>query len=171
MTKEEIAERASNTWVWVINSNSSDLPTLQDIIEEAMQEYADLQNKELIAKLEELENEVLKHAEIGFKIQSELNAVNSKHVTEITSRNKRINDLEARLAEKDKEVNSYHNNYIKQLEYANSLQVQLTELKEKHKRDVNNLLETLHFHGYIDHDITKLKDLTEQYYNETHKTK
>jgi len=153
MTKEEILEK------WYQNYKASTTLDRYNADLNAMQEYADLQNKELIAKLEELENEVLKHAEIGFKIQSELNAVNSKHVTEITSRNKRINDLEARLAEKDKEVNSYHNNYIKQLEYANSLQVQLTELKEKHKRDV----EQSYYKGYSDATIEAVKEISKNY--------
>jgi len=55
--KEEIAKEAVKQWEWILSSNSSDLPTLQEVIESAMDVYLEDYN-ELKQKNKELELEL-----------------------------------------------------------------------------------------------------------------
>jgi len=58
MNKEEIAKEAVKQWEWIASSNSSDLPTLQEVIESAMDVYLENYN-ELRLKIKELDLELL----------------------------------------------------------------------------------------------------------------
>ena len=180
MTKEEIEEA-----LWDKFRMQDFTPSMSNALVLFVKEQLDQETQRLKAELAEKDKEIYELRETnswqGDKLRTYKGHFEQveKELTDRDNANRKLQKdyyteickLQSELTAQQElnktllESSSFVNNALVEI------QSELTELKEKHKWDVNDFLETLHFHGYIDHDITKLKDLTEQYYNKTHKTK
>ena len=132
-----------------------------------LSKYADQETGRLKAELEAKDKEINKHLDISFALQSELNKINSKHVTEITMRNKRINDLEYKLSEL-KERHKLLNNIL-----GSNTPFPLNEILKGLIESAHILLHKKDYDGHgwehLEHCYKKAKDvndLIEQYYKQ-----
>lgn len=152
-------------------------------IADIMQEYSNLQNKELINKLAEDYKQTESYWSLIEDGLKEVVKLQSKLV-------EKDNEIEGLKQSVDRHETDYsdlqnRNIFLKEkfdnsLKTVKALSGELTELKEKHKRDViaayrsgkSNGIDRENIMRFKGHDAAEIENvLAEDYYNETHKTK